>query len=794
MPVVLMRLSRVLYWLGLAMLTSACEQNDVRAGRGVEILRTEYGVPHVTAASLPQLGFGQGYVEAEDHVCLILDQVIRLRSQRARYFGAGEHDVFLQSDLEMLALGIQAAAAAGLKAQSRETREWLDGFVAGFNEYIIRKHGELPEPCADTAWQSSLTAEDVMARAIDISLLTERGLYPGLGAQPPGATSACAPRAKTTETVMPAERPASNGWALGSKLTESGHGMLLANPHLPYEGELRMHEVHLTLPGELDAYGAGLVGLPGIQIGFNQQLAWTHTTSPSIRTLLYALQTDPDDPTRYLWDGEYRAMDRHTVSIDVLRDGTVKSEDHTVYASVHGPIVAPAPLTWSAESAYAMSSASIDNWDGIRYLLDTMRATSLEEFEAAHDTRGAAWATTECATADGRALYLDSSRVPQLSADTIASWQAAQVTDPIVNTLAQSGIAVLDGTTHDTWWRIHSGPGQDLVPLENAPRLERDDYVANANESYWLTNASAPLHGYSPLYGSTERPLYPRTRMNLYLLSDPGGSGAAAENGRISLDDIQRAVLDDRGITALLLLPELVPRCRGLGHVTANGMDVDLSDACDTLAGWDGTQSESSVGAVLFREFLGAFATKDLFDAGALFDTAFAASDPVATPRALSTRAPDGIGVALAQATQRLAQAGVDIHAPLRDTQYVLWNNRRLALHGCSSREGCLNVLAYADGLDTTLAKKTTRGEPIDPYTGLSTDGYVANFGSTFVLAVELTAKAPKARAIMTYGQSSQAGSAHAADQVTVWQEGRLREVLFERQAIEQHKQSLLQF
>ena len=39
-------------------------------------------------------------------------------------------------------------------------------------------------------------------------------------------------------------------------------GMLVANPHFPWEGELRFWEVHLTVPGEVDIYGAQLSGCP----------------------------------------------------------------------------------------------------------------------------------------------------------------------------------------------------------------------------------------------------------------------------------------------------------------------------------------------------------------------------------------------------------------------------------------------------------------------------------------------------------------------------------------------------
>ena len=47
------------------------------------IRRTSYGVAHIEAANLESLGFGEGYTQAEDHLCTIADQIVKVRSERA---------------------------------------------------------------------------------------------------------------------------------------------------------------------------------------------------------------------------------------------------------------------------------------------------------------------------------------------------------------------------------------------------------------------------------------------------------------------------------------------------------------------------------------------------------------------------------------------------------------------------------------------------------------------------------------------------------------------------------------
>src|SRR5439155_476081 len=110
-------------------------------------------------------------------------------------------------------------------------------------------------------WVRAITANELFAYHINLSLTASASrLIDAIGtAQPPGRPA--------RETLDPAEvlkrlrenEIGSNGWAIGSSRSQSGLGMLLSNPHFPWEGEMRLWESHLTVPGELDVYGATLL-------------------------------------------------------------------------------------------------------------------------------------------------------------------------------------------------------------------------------------------------------------------------------------------------------------------------------------------------------------------------------------------------------------------------------------------------------------------------------------------------------------------------------------------------------
>ena len=81
--------------------TGASGADTVAADRDVQvsgtyrarIVRTEHGIPHVTARTWGSLGFGNGYATAETSICNLADTVLTARGQRSRFLGPDERYV-----------------------------------------------------------------------------------------------------------------------------------------------------------------------------------------------------------------------------------------------------------------------------------------------------------------------------------------------------------------------------------------------------------------------------------------------------------------------------------------------------------------------------------------------------------------------------------------------------------------------------------------------------------------------------------------------------------------------------
>src|SRR5690349_148367 len=70
-----------------------------KAGFSAEIRRTAYGVPHIKASDIGGIGYGFGYASATDNICEILDRMMTVSAERARYLGPGEKNANIDSDV-----------------------------------------------------------------------------------------------------------------------------------------------------------------------------------------------------------------------------------------------------------------------------------------------------------------------------------------------------------------------------------------------------------------------------------------------------------------------------------------------------------------------------------------------------------------------------------------------------------------------------------------------------------------------------------------------------------------------
>ncbi|MFD5823950.1 penicillin acylase family protein [Lentzea sp. NPDC060358] len=743
-------------------------------GYRAEIRRTSYGIPHVLAADLGSVAFGQGWAYAEDRLCDLADQVVKVRGERSRWLGAGPGDQYLASDVGYRAIGLVEMARQALPTLTRDSRSMIEGYAAGFNQYLA---GVGPRGvrgwCAGQPWVGPVSPVDLLAYQQDLALVSSgRVVLPSIAmAQPAGAGVKADLRVPATSVAdavrsLFADRNTtaalgSNGWAIGGQRSASGGGALLANPHFPWQGELKLWESHLTVPGVLDVYGAAVGGLPGVQIGFNQKVAWTHTVAQGPRFTFARYRLVPGQPTSYYIGDRVLRMRAKTVTVPVKgADGRLGEVIRTTWFGEHGPVVDLSSIDpsfgWTLTSAIEFRDANAGNFRLLDFWLAMARSGSVAEVAAQNARFGTPWLNTLAADSAGTTWFGDAASTPNLTPEATAAWLA-------------SPIGLLDGSDPRHGWREEPGaPAPGLLPASRWPQLTREDYVFNANNSPWIANPRQPIENFPPQLGRQRSVLSARARLNALRLEDPGWSQ------RFTLDGLTSAVLSDESLSALSLL-EPVRRLCDLHAGSAEAGWVDAVKACAVLDDWDGRFRVDSRGAVLWREVMSkvlALHPDALDAAGPLFSSAFDPDEPVHTP---GSPRPDPavLGPALDGAARTLEAAGFPLDVPLGMVQHSVKGGRDFPVPGAPDALGALDVVEYSPMPATTL-------EPVVPGDRvLSADGYPVNTGTSMLLAVQFTGSGPRAKGLLTFSQSDDPASPNFADQQVLFAQGKVRNCLY---------------
>jgi acyl-homoserine-lactone acylase len=749
-------------------------------GYVAEITRTEFGVPHIVADDWGSLGFGQGYAFAQDRACTLIDQVIKVRGERARWFGPGDDDVNVNSDLAYRHLALHDVAAERMAEQPAHLLEFVTGYVDGFD-------AELSDAgpsgwCAGEPWVRPITDTDLFAYLSDVLLYASSGalIEPIALAQPPEPGDAT-PTSDATPTPSSATTTTlgSNGWAIGSELSDTGGGILLANPHFPWEGEKRLWESQLTLTdGSMNVYGATLSGVPGVLIGFNEHVAWTHTVSAGNRMTVYELDLVPGDPTSYVYGDATRQMTSEDITIEVLGDdGALDEVTRTMWSSHYGPML-ELPFGWTTEQAYTYRDANLGNGDFLEQYFGMATADSMDAFiDVTRTANAIPWVNTIATSADGRAWYADASATPNLSPEAIAGWADAVSIEGSTASLANgTGAVLLDGSDPmNEWVDDPEATRPGILPFSQQPQLERADYVFNANDSHWLTNPAELLTGYSPLTGREEIPQSARTRMNAIMLADPAVRG---DDGVFSAAEVEAAIMSQRSLHAELLLPGVLTACDRTTLVLVDGKPYDVAPACAVLAGWDGRYTTDARGAVLWREYLSLFTRADRADAGALYLTPFDPVDPVGTPNTVNDRRDVDLLQNLGIAAKALLARDIDLDVPLGDLQV---DGRdvvtAIGLPGGTNNDGTASIVGCCSGANTSAPEGDTGVR--DDLLSLRGGRYPVTTGNSFMMVVAYGPDGPSARAVLTYGQPDDNRDPDFTSQRDIYATGSLREVRY---------------
>ena len=421
----------------------------------VTIHRDPWGVPHMIADTEEAGFYGLGYAQAEDQLDFILTMFLLGRGELAAAYGA-EPSAWagdaLAADVQSRMWRHVEEAQAGWERLSPQLQRNYTHFVAGMEAWM-REH---PDRTPD--WAPDLEPWDPV-------VLSRFVLWPGYQAGQGlqdcargGVQLAAADR----DAVVRADQAASNEWILAPWRTRAGAQIVLSDPHGGIDGaftyESRIHAGNLHAAG----YSLG----PMLILTHTRDVSWGMTTGAPDVADCYEVEVDPADSLRYRYDGEWRRMETHDVTIEVRGDDPVT---HTFAYTHHNDVLSPVVARQDGKAYVVSTSYMHTAGDFDQEVYEINQARNISEVKQAMRRLGMFPQNVMFGDRHGDSWYIRAGRTP--SRPDGFDWNRP----------------VPGNTSATAWLGVH--PLEDLVQLETPGT----GYMQNNNISPDVMLEDSPL-------------------------------------------------------------------------------------------------------------------------------------------------------------------------------------------------------------------------------------------------------------------------------------------------------------
>jgi len=547
----------------------------------IQIHRDENGIAYIIAENKEDAIRGQGFVLAQDRLFQIEFYRALIKGEAASLVGSS----MLQSDIKMRVLNLVGNAKRSYKYLDLETKEMLDWYCEGFNEYLKVGKDEFPIELSLLGMKpKSLSPQEIISITHFIGLfhsqnLDDEVLSLNLAARTNKASlllpiSINLDRTKKLEFIIDSlslafsntnnkswqklinpmfsyPKLGSNNWAISGEKSNSGKPILSNDPHI----DARMlpglfYPIGLFCP-EFKAVGIATPGIPGIISGRNEYVSFGVTNGYGDSQDLFIEQTE----------GDFYLQENVKVPFKIRKETIAIKDSIDIELKIRytqrGPIISDFPvfniLTNDVVSLRWSLAETKSNSIGLDRILETKNVAEFREGLKGMDNMFFNYAIADV---EGNIAHQATGLVPVRRNKT--------------------GEVPSKGNAKDNWLGFIS---KDSLP--NMVNPERG-WIGTAN------NDTRP-DDYPYYYSNHFSPYYRYQRITELL----------SENKKFTADDLWQMIFDVKNMQAAILTPIFV---------SALEKENDTKDIAAVLKNWNYKDDINEVGAsvynVLYNELL----------------------------------------------------------------------------------------------------------------------------------------------------------------------------------------------
>lgn len=343
-----------------------------------EIIRDEYGVPHIYGRTDADVAYGVAIAHSEDDFRTLQDVIAMARGRYGAIAGTEGAAVDYMYHL----LDARGTAERHYPSLPADTRALFEAYAAGLNDYAAAHGGQLrlaglfPVSGIDVAAGFALRQPFFFGlNGVIEPLVGDRMLRPEQGptmrAVPPGRTAAAMPLPWGEDGAL----AGSNAFAIAPSKDPGGVTRLVSNSHQPLRGGVAWYELVVESEEGWHYAGANFPGSPFPFLGHNRDLGWTNTVNRADLVDVYKLVLD-ESGTKYRFGDKWLPLETRTVTLPVRFGPIVLPVRKTVQRSIHGPVIV------NSTGAFAIRYAGIDNLGQLDAYYRLNKARTLAEWQA----------------------------------------------------------------------------------------------------------------------------------------------------------------------------------------------------------------------------------------------------------------------------------------------------------------------------------------------------------------------------------------------------------------------------
>jgi acyl-homoserine-lactone acylase len=307
----------------------------------IEIVRDQFGVPHIYAQTDAEVAYGLAWANAEDDFTTIQEAYLAGNAMLSNHIGLKG----AAADFITQFIGSKSLIEEKIGNISEDYMEVVEGYSQGLNAYARNN----PNKVLYKKLFPITPKKMLMYSQLQLFISNEGAYWAGRILNN-----------DTQDDFLDQNLTGSNVIAMNSSKTKSGETFLAINTHQPLEGPTSWYEVHLNSEEGTNIIGTMYPGTPNILIGVNEHLGWSHTVNYPDKTDVFKLKMK--NKRKYIVDEEEYELEKLKAKITVKVFGIPIKINRKYYKSIFGPTLKNKSGYYSIRTPTLFNIKALEQW------------------------------------------------------------------------------------------------------------------------------------------------------------------------------------------------------------------------------------------------------------------------------------------------------------------------------------------------------------------------------------------------------------------------------------------------